>query len=352
MTASAPDSRSSDSRSPESRPTVSRPADPRLPVRPRRAWVIVLLTILAPGLGHLHAGYWRFGIANWVVMAGTGLGLALAFHLVWPGALAFSLWFGFNLLVLLVAMTGAVRLARRDHRLRADRPLPRPWQYGAFILGALAAGFALAQMAPPSAVIEAFSIPTRSGLPNLVPGDRILAAKSPAHRAVLRRGDLILYAMPADPEATFIHRLIGLPGDVLAFTADGHLTLNGGPLLAQPAGPPAEAAGLGGRYQLFRETLPGGDDAAPGSVTYLIRRSEGVARDHGSFTVPEGHVFVLGDNRDNAMDSRVMGPVAIGDIVGIASFVYWPGDGGDLGRDWSRLGRSLLPELEAGAAVP
>ena len=125
---------------------------------------------------------------------------------------------------------------------------------------------------------------------NLLPGvDRDGAAVvDPFHPP--ERGDIVVFEPPARTDRPYIKRVIGLPGEEVAF-ADGHVLIDGVPL-AEP---------------------------------YL----DGVATDcgggrHCRLVVPAGAVYVLGDNRDNSADSRVFGPVAIEAIVGKAWLANWP----------------------------
>jgi len=92
-----------------------------------RIWGVVLLSLLIPGLGHLHAGHGRAGILVWVVMTGLGLGATLAFHLIWPGAVALGLVVGFFLLAMVAVAVDAASRAVRDRRRGAVRPSPRLW---------------------------------------------------------------------------------------------------------------------------------------------------------------------------------------------------------------------------------
>lgn len=306
------------------------------PVKPRRAWVVFLFSLVLPGLGQFHAGHpWR-GLLWWGAVALAGLVVAFTFRWVWPDFPKAALGIGGALTLQVLGAVDAVRILRRDQHARAEQPLPRLGFYFAYVLGLVALNLAAYEVAPVDASVETFSIGSQSSLPNLLPGDRILAAKAPAHRAVLRRGAYVLYQQEG---TVFVHRLVGLPGDVVAMTADGHLSLNGGALTALPDGTyPRE---YGAPLARFRETLPNADGA---ESSYPILRDLGRnLYPDTAILVPDGHVFVLGDNRDATRDSRYTGPVPIADIIGLASFIYWPGKGPSGERDWSRIGRSLLP---------
>lgn len=116
-----------------------------------------------------------------------------------------------------------------------------------------------------------------------------------------QRGEIIVFRFPLDPERRFIKRIIGLPGDVVT-VQEGNVSVNGLPLQEPYVSAPP-------RYD-------------------------------GTWTVEEGHVFVLGDNRNNSSDSQNWGSLRTDEIIGKAIIVYWPL--GDLG---------VIPHYELVAAA-
>ena len=134
-------------------------------------------------------------------------------------------------------------------------------------------------------VVEPFFIPSGSMSPTLEPGDRVLAAKPVYLLAEPGRGDLAVFD---DGSGAVIKRVVGLAGDVIS-VEDGVLVVNGEPV-REP-------------YVDYRMT----DSSFFGPVT-----------------VPEGSVFVMGDNRSNSRDSRTLGPVAEEDLIGRAVARFWP----------------------------
>ena len=142
-------------------------------------------------------------------------------------------------------------------------------------------------------VFQAFKIPTGSMKPNLLVGDHLIVNKfifaptaSPLERALLpmrdiRRGDIIVFKFPEEPERDFIKRVVGLPGDTLELKNQTVL-INGQPLAEDYA------------HYLF----PPAVDAAD---SFDIRRK------NGPVTEPDGHYFRMGDNRDDSQDSRGWG---------------------------------------------
>ncbi len=216
-------------------------------------------------------------------------------------------------------------------------------------------------------VFSPFSIPSESMLPRLMNGDYLLAAKWPygisRHSlpfdlalpegrllaATPERGDIVIFKHPVD-RRDYIKRVIGLPGDRVAVRG-GEVVLNGARVArvrAQDAlvpvtpntgcawGGDIERAADGSeacRYGAFRETLPGG-----GPSYRVLDFGRTGADDFAEVTVPEGALFVMGDNRDSSLDSRFpaspgegVGFVAQDLLVGRAAVIVWSTDGG---ADW------------------
>jgi len=171
-----------------------------------------------------------------------------------------------------------------------------------------------------TAVAQPFYIPSGSMEPTLQIGDALLASKfaygysryslpfgfGPASQTRLfgklpARGDVVIFRLPRDPKSTLIKRVIGLPGDRVQMV-HGRLMINGSqvPLKAAGTGKVEEADGWSHDIDRFVETLPGG-------VKHPIfkTRWDGPLDDTPVFVVPAGHIFAMGDNRDNSSDSRV-----------------------------------------------
>jgi signal peptidase I len=185
-------------------------------------------------------------------------------------------------------------------------------------------------------VVQAFKIPTGSMENNLLIGDHLLVNKfvfaptlTGAERALLpidpiRRGDIIVFKYPEDPERDFIKRVIGLPGETIELK-NKKVYVNGEPLdepYVQFMFPPSDRAPEEG--QVF---------------DFDVQRSS-----YGPVTVPDEHYFMMGDNRDNSQDSRYWGFLPASYVKGKALFVYFsfgdarPGLPGILGSiRWSRI---------------
>ncbi|MDW3218408.1 MAG: signal peptidase I [Acidimicrobiales bacterium] len=151
-------------------------------------------------------------------------------------------------------------------------------------------------------LLQAFYIPSPSMDPTLRNDDRVLVNKLSYRLGDVERGDIIVFERPEDvPSDTddFIKRAIGLPGEVVTFS-DGAVFIDGRALSEDYVG----------EHLTTNDRLIPGCDNAPAVADSCL--------------VPEGHVFVMGDNRDASLDSRSFGPIDEDTIVGRAFLKVWP----------------------------
>ena len=216
-----------------------------------------------------------------------------------------------------------------------------------------------------SLLFAPFSIPSGSMLPNLMIGDYLFVSKWPYGFSrysfpfgvasfdgriwadLPERGDIVVFRYPGHDDEDYVKRVIGLPGDRIEVRG-GVVILNGRPVprqriadYAMPISPNSPCRGDGGTHEIagaegerlcafprYRETLPGGR-----SYDVLDQYSDGATDDFGPILVPEGHLFVMGDNRDDSADSRVpvedngVGLLPIDNVLGPATIAFWSTDG-------------------------
>jgi signal peptidase I len=246
-------------------------------------------------------------------------------------------------------------------------PAPKPekkaeswWETLRFFLILFVAAVAIR-----SFLFAPFSIPSGSMLPNLMIGDYLFVSKWPYGYSrysfpfgiagfegriaggLPERGDIVVFRYPGGADEDFVKRVIGLPGDTIE-VREGVVILNGRPIVRQriadfavPLTPnsPCRQSGAtrlvddpGGHrvcaYPRFRETLPDGR-----SYEVLDQVTDGEGDTRAPLVVPEGELFVMGDNRDDSLDSRFdvaeggVGLLPVENLLGRATIAFWSTDG-------------------------
>ncbi len=254
-------------------------------------------------------------------------------------------------LILFIALivTGAIslwdRLMRHSEKVIVDgREKKDPWliEYSKAFFPVILVVFLLR-----SFIVEPFRIPSGSMLPNLHIGDFILVNKfnygirlPVVNKKVIaisspERGDVMVFRFPHDPSINFIKRVVGLPGDKIEYK-EKRLHINGVPV---PLNPKAESD----FQEVSQNIYPGKRFVETfGSNSHEIIVDPNKRTTETSYSVPEGHYFVMGDNRDHSNDSRYWGFVPEGNIIGKAFFIWFSWDlegSGDLA--WDRIGNSV-----------
>ena len=206
---------------------------------------------------------------------------------------------------------------------------------------------------------EPFRIPSGSMMPSLLVGDFILVNKfayglrAPVWHTPLtsgdrpERGDVVVFRFPDDESQDYIKRVIGLPGDHISYY-NRRLKVNDKPLNLEKNG---VYQGLGDGNGMLRA---GGCDRVGARCEVFVEQSGDARytvmtnpRSTHTFNweafVPEGHYFVMGDNRDHSNDSRHWGFVPERNLVGRADLVWmhWDFRGNGTGFDWSRIGKEI-----------
>ena len=189
-----------------------------------------------------------------------------------------------------------------------------------------------------SFVFEPFRIPSGSMMPTLLQGDFIFVKKFayglrlPVTESKIvatgepERGDVVVFRLPSDPSINYIKRVVGLPGDEIRYERH-QLTINGAKveLAAHSAATPLDPR--------FVEHLGEREHE-------ILITNENYTRRDGVYRVPEGHYFVMGDNRDNSRDSRFIESIPETHLVGEAVRIWMHMDGLNWPR-WERIGTKI-----------
>jgi signal peptidase I len=154
------------------------------------------------------------------------------------------------------------------------------------ILVLVAAAFVIALLVQ-AFLVKPFTIHQVSMKPTLEEGDRILINRLAYRLGDPSRGDIVVLNSPINPEEDLVKRIVAVAGDRVAVT-DGRLYVND----------------------------------VPQEEPYLLEQD--MRGEMAEITVPDGHVFVMGDNRNNSGDSRMFGPVPTDSLIGSAFVIYWP----------------------------
>ena len=201
--------------------------------------------------------------------------------------------------------------------LQSQRPVKPLWrEYGEALFVALLLALVIRTF-----VVQAFKIPSESMVKTLLVGDHLLASKFSygikipfTHTYIYKgedpvKGDIIIFEYPNDPSVDYIKRIVGTPGDTIE-VRNKQLFRNGEPV----------------KESFVRFTEPD--------------RIQPVRDNFGPVTVPADKYFVMGDNRDNSMDSRFWGFVDRSAIRAKAWRIYWSWGGlGDI--RWDRIGKAV-----------
>lgn len=215
--------------------------------------------------------------------------------------------------------------------------------------------------------IEPFKIPTRSMVPTLLEGDQLFVSKLSygirlpfLDRYVARfsepqRGEVVVFAFPSDEavehlmrtnaqcmspasaagEKDYIKRIIGVEGDVIE-VVEQTVLVNGSPIDSKPY---YEHTVLD-KFFMSDRRQGQWNHVRHGDATFTTMTHDMPNKHEGPFTVMPGHIFVMGDNRDNSLDSRCWGQVPVDNIKGRALFIWW--SAGEHGPRWNRLFQTIL----------
>jgi signal peptidase I len=304
-------------------------------VSPRKPLLALAAALVMPGLGHVYLG-------DFV----SGASLLFAIALGVPAFTRLALWAppawlcGVVLLGVVLALTlyagSAVHAFRHAKQARGTtlRPFQRATVYALYV--AVGYVFVLEPVSRHAREqwLETFVVPSASMTPAILPGERFFADKTVGRSGgvKLERGTVVIFTYPNDPRLTFIKRVVGLPGDRIEIDGS-NLRVNG---KSHTLGPAHDA------FAALHGLTATHEQGTHGTYTVLWPSDSGTAtapHPATTYVVPPGTIFVLGDQRGQAVDSRTFGPVPLANVKGVARQVWF--SRGVEGVRWSRIGHQL-----------
>jgi signal peptidase I len=306
----------------------------------RYPWVAVLLALLSPVCAMLYVargwralGYFAANVGALVLVIGLNVSIGLSMNV------------GQMLGSAVLSVVGAIDGYRRAKAWPA--PARLPWYARWYGIASVMIIPVLTVTALRAFVVEPFRIPSGAMIPTLLVGDYILVSKSAyglqlpfSSRPIValakpKRGEVIVFRYPANPSLDYIKRVVGVPGDRVAYF-NKQLTINDQavPMTAVSDHSNAEAGLNNSPTKQYREDLDGHQHAVliqrdvPPIQLVGVRQfphREACEYSEQGFvcTVPEGHYFTMGDNRDSSSDSSYWGFVPEANLVGRAFMIWW-----------------------------
>ena len=296
-------------------------ASPTLHYR-RSPWTAAALSLIMPGLGHVYVGALAQGLV-WMFFWGIVCVLGLAF-LSFPSAYSWTIGCAAELCGIVIWLAAALDSRRLALRCKSDYELKDYNRWYVYVLllligtgGCLAYALQVREQ-----LLQPFKIPTAAMYPSILPRDRLIAVKNAYRTADPQRGDIVLFVYPDDRRIFYMKRVVALAGDTVEVKS-GNLYINGAELVREAIGP---------------ATIKSGNTTSTGKVFYennngakyrIFISQEKPAADFGPITVPKYDCFVMGDNRNNSMDSQHFGSIAVTSLKGKFKYRYWPITGGE-----------------------
>ena len=301
----------------------------------REPLIAIVLSLIMPGLGHIYCGRIVKGIIlaflSCIFIPIIFSVLSVSHSSIRMAVIITSLLA--SLAIWVVAIIDSWFTARRTADTYALKDYNRWYVYVILILMSTGSSVQISFHVRAS-LFEAFRLPAASSYPTIIPNDRLLANKLAYKNSDPKRGDLIVFTNPENRRENYIKRVVAVAGDTVEIK-DGQFRVNDQELprekLPQSTLDDIRITVRGKLLEgdVFYETNGGAK-----YKMFLAKTPQGQApRDFAKTTVPKGHCFVLGDNRNLSQDSRHFGPIPLATVKGRADYLYFPA------KDWSRFGR-------------
>jgi len=297
----------------------------------RYPWIALALSFLSSGVGHIYAGHIAKGLFLYAARFLLPLLFILsAFMQPSTGVLTCLILLpaAATIIICLYAPIDAYAIVKQTGSAYKLQEYNRTSLYWLLIAMQLAYPVALI-WGSQQYVYEAYYIPARSMSPNFLAGDRILVNKRPLQDVFPGRGDVIVFrAPPAEGNQTWIKRVIAVAGDRVVIKGRD-IEVNGKKLERERV--PAESIDhirAQVRGNVYYESCSG----RRYRILFNDNAFDEMAAEEIKVVVPSRSVFVVGDNRDRAKDSRHFGSIHVGDVIGYVDYNYFPAE------SWSRFG--------------
>lgn len=297
----------------------------------RFPWAALALSFLSSGVGHLYCGRIVTGLFLYSARILLPLLCAIAAFTQPSNGVLLGLILlpaAATVIVYLYAAIDAYAIARRAGSNYELKEYNRASLYWLLVTTQLAFSAALIWGAR-EYIYEPFLIPTRSMSPNFLAGDRILVNKRSHRDGFPARGDVVVFrAPPSEQGHTWIKRVIGVAGDRVVIK--GREVKVNGKKLERERVPKESVAVI--RHQVNGDVYDEIHSGRRYRVLFAGGPTDGSTADEIDVTVPARSIYVLGDNRDRSRDSRTIGSIHVGDVIGYVDYIYYPAE------SWSRFG--------------
>jgi len=270
-------------------------------IKRRRWWLAGLLSFLVPGLGQVYNGQATKGLFfNFLLSTWGGLLFSLIYYIMKSPMSGFSLGllsllFFISLAASLLIIFESIRTAWKAGKDYALKPYNKWYIYLIVILVVTGVSQSVT-LAVRDNIIKAYKIPSISMQPTIEIGDHVISNQLYYRYHNPTYGDLVIFKSPRNENVDYIKRIVGCPGDTIEIK-DNHVVLNG----------------------------KRSDEPYTLDMPSMLKGLEPM-KNFGPFVVPENEYFMLGDNRNNAEDSRVWGTVTRHNIEGKVIFIYFSWD--------------------------
>ena len=292
----------------------------------RNPFAALILSMAATGLGHVYCGRLTKGLVLFFI--------SFAFSpIIITGIQSISSTFSLITVILSVLILIGVFVYAAIDAFITARKTPSPYQLREFNRWYIYLLFIVVSLTYPTNVssnirsdlVQAFKIPSASMVPTILKGDYVFLNKAVYRMQAPKRGDMVIFVNPNDRRKNWIKRIVALPNDTVEIR-NNVLLINDEPLVYRPV---SKNEVLQIKNQITGSVM----EEINGSTRYSIMITNGDGANFKKTTVPNGHCFVLGDNRGNSTDSRQLGPIPLRDVMGRVDFIYFPAE------TWSRFGR-------------